>query len=120
MALKTQHAGSDVWDKLHREAEHKLQNQKWNGMTAITLSQHMGMHRREWINLQDCAEHIPVKIPNGHCRVTYLMASITSQDPSILAALAAICQDGADKCIDFESAVAYLLPVCLVAIKMAK
>jgi hypothetical protein len=71
MALKAQHAGHYVWDKLHREAEHKLQNQKWNGMTATTLSQHMGMHRCKQINLQDCAEHIPVKIPNGHCCVTY-------------------------------------------------
>ena len=101
MALKAQHGGRDIWDKLHREAEQKMQNQKGTGTTTNTLLQHMSMHRREWINLQDCAEHIPVEIPNGRCRVTYLMNSITSQDPGVLAALAVVRQDEADKRINF-------------------
>ncbi len=29
LALVSQHAGRDVWDKLQRKAEHKLQNVKW-------------------------------------------------------------------------------------------
>jgi hypothetical protein len=120
MALKMQHAGQDVWDKINREAENKLQMAKWNGMTQITLQQHMSMHRREWISLQDCSAHIPVDVPNGRQRVTWLMNSITSVDPGILAALAAIRQDEADKRVNFESAVAYLAPVCPVAAKQQK
>ncbi len=44
LALVSQHAGRDMWDKLQRKAEHKLQNVKWNGQTTITLQQHMSMH----------------------------------------------------------------------------
>ena len=120
LALKMQHAGQDVWDKLNREAESKLQQAKWNGTTNITLQQHMSMHRREWITLQDCSQHIPVDVPNGRQRVTWLMNSITSVDPGILVALAAIRQDEADKRVNFESAVAYLAPVCPVAAKQQK
>jgi hypothetical protein len=39
-----QHAGKDVWDKLHKDAEDMLQNRKWNGMANVTLSQHMAKH----------------------------------------------------------------------------
>ena len=120
LALVSQHAGRDVWDKLQREAEHKLQNVKWNGQTTITLQQHMSMHRREWITLQDCSEYIPVEVPNGRQRVTWLMNSITSIDPGVLAAIAAVRQDEGDKRVNFESAVAYLAPVCPVVTKQQK
>ena len=120
LALVSQHAGRDVWDKLQREAEHKLQNVKWNGQTAITLQQHMSMHRREWITLQDCSEYIPVEVPNGRQRVTWLMNSITSIDPGVLAAIAAVRQDEVDKRVNFESTVAYLAPVCPVAAKQQR
>jgi len=102
--LKLQHAGKDVWDKLNRESEVKLQQSKWTGTTNITLQQHMSMHqhRHEWITLQDCSQHIPVDVPNGCQRVTWLsMNSIT-----LLA--------------NFESAVAYLAPVCPAAAKQQK
>jgi hypothetical protein len=45
LALKTQHAGKDIWDRLVKEAEHTLSTRAWSGTTPITLSQHMGMHR---------------------------------------------------------------------------
>ena len=120
LALISQHAGRDVWDKLQRDAEHKLQNVKWNGQTTITLQQHMSMHRREWITLQDCSEYIPVEVPNGRQRVTWLMNSITSIDPSVLAAIAAVRQDETDKRVNFESAVTYLAPVCPVTAKQQR
>ncbi len=69
LALVSQHAGRDVWDKLQRKAEHKLQNVKWNGQTTITLQQHMSMHHWEWITLQDCSKYIPVEVLNGRQRV---------------------------------------------------
>ena len=120
MAVVTQHAGKDVWDKLHKDAEETLQSRKWNGMTNVTLSQHMSKHRQAYITLSECAEHIPVELPSGRSRVTYLMDSFSSQDPGLLAALAAVRQDEIDKRVNFESAFAYLLPVCPVAIKLAK
>ncbi len=97
LALVSQHAGHDMWDKLQRKGEHKLQNVKWNGQTTITLQQNMSMHHREWITLQDCSEYIAVEVPNGHQRVTWLMNSITLVDPGVLAAIVAVCQDEAGK-----------------------
>jgi hypothetical protein len=45
MAIQAQHAGKDVWDKLHKEAESTLQTYKWSGTANVTLAQHMGKHR---------------------------------------------------------------------------
>ncbi len=60
LAVLSQHASRNVYDKLHREAEDKVQNRKWNGAASIKLSQHMDMHQTAWIQLNDYAEHIPV------------------------------------------------------------
>jgi hypothetical protein len=61
----------------------------------------MGMHRHAWITLTECAEHIPVDMPNDRERVTYLMDLLKIVDPTVLAAIAAVCQDEADKRVDF-------------------
>ncbi len=47
------------------------------------------------------------------------MDSIKTTDPTVLAALAAICQDELDKRVNFENLFAYLVPVCPVAAKEA-
>ena len=64
LALKSQHAGKAIWDRLVKEAEHTLSNKVWSGNTTTTLAQHMGMHRHAWITLTECAKHISVDVPN--------------------------------------------------------
>ena len=59
-------------------------------------------------------------VPNERARVTYLMDSIKTTDPTVLAALAAIRQDELDKRVNFENSFAYLAPVCPVTAKAAK
>jgi hypothetical protein len=61
MAIRAQHAGKDVWDKLHKEAESTLQTLKWSGTANVTLAQLMGKHRQVYITLTKCTEHIPNK-----------------------------------------------------------
>jgi hypothetical protein len=56
----------------------------------------MRLHRKAYITLTKCAEHILVEIPNDRARVTYLLDSFNTIDPSILAAMAAVRQDDAD------------------------
>jgi hypothetical protein len=70
--------------------------------------------------MTECAEHIPVDVPNERARVTYLIDSLKTVDPTVLAAIAAIHQDKADKRVHFENAFSYLVPVCPVAAKAAK
>ena len=113
-AVVSQHAGRDVWEAMIENAEDFLKNRKWNGTTNVTLMRHMGKHRDSYIKLVEASEHVPHECPNERTRVTYLLASITCKDPEVLAAVAAIRQDEADKRSDFENAVAYLAPVCPV------
>ncbi len=120
LALKSQHAGKAIWDRLVKEAKHPLSNKVWSGNTPTTLAQYMGMHRHAWMTLTECAEHIPVDMPNYCARATYLMDLLKTVDPTVLAAIAAVRQDEADKLVNFENTFAYGVPVCPVTAKNAK
>ncbi len=120
LALKSQHASKAIWDCLVKEAKHTLSNKVWSGNTPTTLAQHMGMHHHAWITLTECAKHIPVDVPNDRARVTYLMDSLKTIDPSVLAAIAAVRQDEANKRVNFKNTFASLVPVCPVTAKTAK
>jgi hypothetical protein len=63
-ALKTQHAGKAVYDRLVKDAEQTLSNKIWNGITSTTLASHMGAQRKAWIPMQECADRVPVDVPN--------------------------------------------------------
>jgi hypothetical protein len=101
-----------IWDCFVKEAKHTLSNKVWSGNTPTTLAQHMGMHCHAWITLTECAEHIPVDVPNDCARVTYLMDLLKTVDPTVLAAIAAVHQDEADKRVNFEKYVCLFGP-CL-------
>jgi len=120
LALKSQHAGKAIYDQLVKEAESVLKNRQWSGTTSITLQQHMGLHRKAFITLSECAEQIPVDVPNERARVTYLLDSLTTTDPNVLAAMAAVRQDEVDKRVNFESSFTFLAPTCPVTAKAAK
>jgi hypothetical protein len=57
----------------------------------------MGLHWKALITLSECAEHIPVEVPNDHAHVMYLLDFFTTIGPSFLAAIVAVCQDDANK-----------------------
>lgn len=120
LALKSQHAGKAIYDQLVKEAESVLKNRQWSGTTSITLQQHMGLHRKAFITLSECAEQIPVDVPNERARVTYLLDSIITTDPNVLAATAAVRQDEVDKRVNFESSFTFLAPTCPVTAKAVK
>ena len=107
LALKSQHASMAIWDCLVKEAKHTLSDKVWSGNTPTTLAQHMGMHCHAWITLTECTKHIPVDMLNDCARVTYLMNSLKTVDPTVLAAIAAVCQDKADKCVNFGNTFNY-------------
>jgi hypothetical protein len=49
-----------------------------------------------------------------------LLDSITTNDPNVLAAMAAVCQDDADKRVNFKNSFTFLAPTCPVTAKVAK
>jgi hypothetical protein len=120
LALQSQHAGKEIYDQLVSEAENVLKNRQWSGTTSATLSQHMGLHRKAFITLSECAEHIPVEVSNNRAHVTYLLDLFMTIDLSVLAAIAAVCQDDANKGVNFENELMFLAPTCPVAAKAAK
>jgi hypothetical protein len=120
LGLQSQHTGKAIYDQLVKEAENVLKNQQWSGTTSATLSQHMGLHWKAFITLSECAEHIPIEVPNDCARVTYLLDLFTTIDPSVFAAIAAVHQDDANKQINFENAFTFLAPTWPVAAKAAK
>ncbi len=71
------------------------------------------------MTLSECAEHIPIKVPNKCACVTYLLDSFTTIDPSVLAAIVAVCQDDANKPVNFENGFTFLAPTCPIAAKAA-
>jgi hypothetical protein len=120
LALKSQHAGKAIYNQLVKEAENVLKNRQWSGTTSITLQQHMGLHRKAFITLSKCAEQIPVDVPNEQAQVTYLLDSITTTDPNVLAATAVVHQDEVIKRVNFESSFTFLAPTCPVTAKLEK
>ena len=120
IALQSQYAGKDIYDQLIKEAEEVLKNRQWSGTTSATLLQHLGLHRKAYITLTKCAEHIPVEFPTGRTCVNYLIDSLQTKNPEVFAALAAVRQDDADKRINFENAFKYLAPTCPVPAKVNK
>jgi hypothetical protein len=45
-ALKSQHVGKAVYDRLVKEAEQTLSNKVWNGNTSTSLMTHIGAQRK--------------------------------------------------------------------------
>ena len=121
LAIKSQHAGKAVWDRVVREANSRLQTQTWSGLTSTTLLQHTALQRRAFIQLTEADEvGVPTEIPGPRQRVTYLLDSLKTDNPKMLAGVAAVEQDEHGKRVRFEDTVTYLLPFDPVAAKASK
>jgi hypothetical protein len=120
LAIKSQHAGKAVWDRVVRESNSRLQTGTWSGTTSTTLLQHTSLQRKSHIQLMEAAEHVPTEVPGPRQRVTFLLDSLKTDNPKMLAGIAAIEQDELDKRVNFENAVTYLLPFDPVAAKNSK
>eukprot|EP00957_Ditylum_brightwellii_P063312 4805025-Ditylum_brightwellii.AAC.1 len=67
--------------------------------------------------MEAASQHVNFQLQNGHSRVGYLLASIENNNACLQVAVANINLDqgiGGMR-LDFEKAVAHLLPYCLVA-----
>jgi hypothetical protein len=69
------------------------------------------------VNLTEAAHHVAYKLPNERRRVTQFLDSMASQDPELLAAIAAVKQDDPGMCNSFEQTVTFISPSDPVARK---
>lgn len=122
LALISQHAGKDKWEKDITEQEDFLHNRKWKGDTNFTMAAFIKHHRASYNMLEKAADHIEYQLPNERTRVKYLIDNIQCNNPKVEAALANINGDDTPtgKRNNFEAAAAYLLPTCPVATKRRK
>ena len=97
-----------------------LTTKTWSGTASITLLQHTNMQPKAYIQLTEAADQIPAELPGPRQQVTYLLDSMKTVDPKVLAGMAAIEQDELGKQRDFESSVFFLSPSCTVAAKNVK
>lgn len=119
LALISQHAGVDKWEKELQDQEKFLYSRKWKGNSNFSLDKFIENHRAAFILMQQCAEHVDHQLPNDHTRVRYLLEAIDCSDPALHARKAQIETDtGPDgKRNNFEAAAAFLLPADPVARK---
>jgi hypothetical protein len=118
-AIINQFAGVDKWNAEVTKQEAVLHTRKWKGQSNYGLEKHCGMHRNAYVQMEAASQHVSYQLPNGHSRVGYLLASIENNDAGLQAAMANINSDqGVDGMrLDFEKAVAHMLPYCPVAKK---
>ena len=110
-----------MWDRVVKDSNLRLQTTTWSGTTSTTLLQHTALQRRAFIQLTEADEvGVPTEIPGPRQRVTYLLDSLKTENPKMLAGIAAIEQDESGKRVKFEQAVTYLLPFDPVAAKASK
>jgi hypothetical protein len=84
------------------------------------MASHCNTHRKAFILLGEAANHVLVQIPDKRTRVTNLMDSFETVDPTVLAAVLLVHQDEANKRLNFEAAVTFLIQSCPVVSKQKK
>ena len=109
-SMVSSHAGTDKWEQLQKDRSKFMMNTKWNGRN-YSLEKFTGIHRSSYISLQEAAAHINFQLPTDHTRVGYLIDNIVNADPDLRAAIASVRIDTNGMRSNFETAVAFLLPV---------
>lgn len=113
MALISQHAGVDKWERELKSQETFLTTRVWKGNTNFSLDKFIEQHRAAYISMEQCSLHVAFQLPNETTRVRYLMEAIQCPDAELQASLAAIRMDTAGptaKRNHFENAASFLLP----------
>ena len=120
LAIISQHAGADKWERELKAQESFLTSRIWKGNTNFSLERFIEQHRSAFISMEQCSQHVAFQLPNEHTRVRYLIDNIQCNDAELQASLAAIRMDttGPDaKRNNFENAAQFLLPSDPVAKK---
>ena len=109
LALCKHNLGSAKWDKVIEEAESYILRREWNGRNfRFSLKAHLARHRDAHNDMEKASQFIAYQIPDEHTRVGRLLKSITSKDPSVLAAITHILGTPNLR-DDFEEAADFLL-----------
>ena len=88
--------------------------------TLFNMVQHCNVHCKAFIALGKATDHFPVQIPDERTRVTNLMDSFETINPTVLDALLSVRQDEMGKQINFEATETFLIQSHPVIAKQKK
>ena len=115
-AFTSQHAVIDKWQQILSEAKTYVNTAKCNCTTSMTLESRIDKCCEDYSSIETAALHVTEQLPNERTRVQSLLDSIDDcTDPKIFSRVANIDDESNAMHDDWEAAVAYLLPVDLVA-----
>ena len=124
IALNEQHTGTDKWLSVLTKEENLLKQRIYTGkvQSQYSLEMHYDNHRHGHLQIKSASEHVSSQLPNQSTRVCSLLDTFKCTNSLLMARIANIqCdQDPKGKLHDFEKAVAFLLPACPVALRIAK
>ena len=109
-ALIANHAGDTKYRAISKKRMNLLQNIKWNGR-SYPLESHVSNHRQAVDDLNECALHITVRVPDDTQRVEYLIDSINCTDNTLQATIGLIRANTNNMHQDFEAAASALIEV---------
>ena len=107
--IKMQYGGRSKWERAH---DLSMSNMKttWNSANSNkTLTLHIAFFRQTWVDLKNCCKHTGRSAPTARERVLWLVESIVTVDPLLIAHIAAINGDPNGKGMDFELAATHLM-----------
>ena len=107
--MYTQHGGRSKWGNIHDATMVQLIN-LWNSSNGTkTLTNHIAAFRVNMVNIKRCCKCTGRSIPTVREQVLWLVRSITTVNPLLMAHIAAINGDQSGLDNNFEAAATHLM-----------
>ena len=104
-----QYGGRSKWERAHDLSMSNMKI-KWNSANSNkNLTLHIAFFRQTWVDLKYCCKHTGRSAPTARERVLWMLESIVTVDPLLIAHIAAINGDPNGKGMDFELAATHLM-----------
>ena len=118
LAIKSQYMNEEKWRGELKRVEGVVTKRTWKGDGSETLEEFFALHRNCNTTMDNGNEIVEGYVsPEERRKAERALDAIKSKDPTLLAAIANVRQDGNPSGMmnNFEKAVAYLIPACPVA-----
>ena len=85
-----------------KEAKNYMNGTKWDSNTSFSLEKHINNLQSYYNDMENSANHISYKLPNGRTKVQIFADSIEEcKDTKICSAIANALDPGSNMCTDF-------------------
>ena len=107
--IATQHGGRVKWERAHDQSMKETKNE-WSSANANkTLTLHIASLRQTMVDLKNSCKHTDRSPPSVREQVLWMISSINTSDPLLIAHIAQINGDPAGMGMNFELAATHLM-----------